>query len=77
MRLFIAVNFSPDFKDDIFRLVQELKSRSQGGTFTRVENIHLTLAFLGEVEKNRLQAVMDAMSVLEFPDLDLVFDHLG
>lgn len=77
MRLFVAVNFSQEVKEDIFRLVQELKGQSQNGTFTRRENIHLTLAFLGEVEKNRLQAVKDAMLAVEFPSLNIVFDHLG
>ena len=53
MRLFIALNFSDSVKDRLCARRDYLKAASAGGNFTRRENLHLTLAFLGETEKDR------------------------
>lgn len=62
MRVFIAIDFAPNVKEYLFRTVQELKKESIGGNFTRYENLHLTLAFLGEVSS---KLVPDIMRVME------------
>jgi len=49
MRLFIAVNFSEEIKNRILALQEKLRSQASRGTFTVPQNLHLTLAFLGEV----------------------------
>ena len=47
MRLFVAVRFSPEVRAALLEAVSALRRRG-GGTFTRPENLHLTLAFIGE-----------------------------
>ena len=49
MRLFVAIQFSPVVKTALLEAVSTLK-RKGTGTFTRPENLHLTLAFIGETE---------------------------
>lgn len=51
MRLFIAINFSEEIKAKIDAIIQELKGNAQKGNFTKRENIHLTLVFIGETTK--------------------------
>ena len=48
-----------------------------GGRRTRRENIHLTLAFLGAVEAERLQRVIAVADLIRLPTFDLVFNRLG
>lgn len=50
MRLFVAVPLSPAVKDMLGRGIADLKGQGSG-TFTRPENLHLTLAFLGETDR--------------------------
>jgi 2'-5' RNA ligase len=59
MRLFIAVNFNEEIKDELYKTICRLRENSLNGNFTRRENLHLTLAFLGETVK--LDAVKQAM----------------
>jgi len=62
MRLFIAIHFKEDIKNELEREIAILKNQSLSGTFTRKENLHLTVVFLGEVPQKRLnqiQIVMD------------------
>lgn len=48
MRLFIAVLFDDKIKGTLLRAVSDLRAQADTGVFTRPENLHLTLAFLGE-----------------------------
>lgn len=50
MRLFVAVRFSPAVERALWRAVGDLRRRGEG-TFTRRENLHLTLAFIGETDR--------------------------
>ncbi|WP_312693159.1 RNA 2',3'-cyclic phosphodiesterase [Caproiciproducens sp.] len=51
LRLFISINFDDRMKDSLYGCIQRLKEGSVRGNFTRRENLHLTLAFLGETSK--------------------------
>ena len=50
MRLFIAINFDKNFKDGLINTREELRNQSVFGNFTSGENLHLTLAFIGETK---------------------------
>lgn len=47
MRLFVAVRFSPEIKAALLAAIDGLR-RQSAGNFTHPENLHLTLAFIGE-----------------------------
>ena len=49
MRLFIAVNFDEAAKSRLLAIQDHLKAQSDRGNFSRPENLHLTLVFIGEV----------------------------
>lgn len=60
IRLFIAINFPDDIKNRLSDLTQELKQNTVKGHFTRRENFHLTLAFIGETKyKDQVIQAMD------------------
>lgn len=48
MRLFIAIPFEEEVLDLLFAHSQALRQQALGGNFSRRENLHITLAFLGE-----------------------------
>ena len=58
MRLFLAIPVSPAVRAALLHTAAQMK-RLGSGTFARPENLHLTLAFLGETE--RLAAARDAL----------------
>jgi 2'-5' RNA ligase len=57
MRLFIAVNFDEEVKDALTALQDRLRNLAAGGNFSRRENLHLTLAFLGETPESRVPPI--------------------
>ncbi len=75
MRLFIALPFSEAFRQVLLDGIRQLRDQSQGGNFTRPENLHLTLAFIGEyADPDR---VLAAMETVDFAPLTLRLRGLG
>lgn len=76
MRLFIAINFDEDTKKNMLAVQQRLKAWGKG-SFSRPENLHLTLAFLGEVAAERVGEIQSILDQLNVPRLRLLFNHVG
>jgi len=55
MRLFIAIEIPKEIKDELHKLQNELRRAGAEVSWTRPENIHLTLRFLGEVGEYQLE----------------------
>ncbi|HNX29306.1 MAG TPA: RNA 2',3'-cyclic phosphodiesterase [Syntrophomonadaceae bacterium] len=62
MRLFIAIDLNEEIKDNLIRIILQLKNKSLRGSYTRRENLHITLVFLGEVEKSKINLIEQAMN---------------
>lgn len=75
MRLFVAIRFEPAMEERFYSMVCALRARSSGGTFTRRENLHLTLAFLGETDN--FQGAKRAVASVTGNPFPLRFDGLG
>jgi 2'-5' RNA ligase len=68
MRLFIAIHFSPEVKRLLLRTIESLRAQAAGGNFTREENLHLTLAFLGAtINESAARAAIAAAAAPPFP----------
>ena len=77
MRLFIAVNFDDNVKQQIISLQEQLRARSVRGNFSRPENLHVTLAFLGETPEEKLPALLNIIDSVQTPPFEIIFDHTG
>ena len=63
MRLFIAIRFPGNIKDALSDTMADMRRQGISGNFSRAENLHLTLAFLGEVESPKIVcAAMDKVN---------------
>ena len=76
MRLFVAINFDEETKQNIIAVQQRLRELGRGN-FSRPENLHLTLAFLGEIAPERVAVIRRVMDQMAVPSLSLVFDQVG
>ena len=60
MRTFIAVDLSEEAKNCVGQLIDRLKSHGWGVRWSKPENVHITLRFLGEVPDKLLPQVFEA-----------------
>lgn len=75
MRLFIAINFNEKILDALTGFQEEMKIHGVKGNFTKRENLHLTLAFIGDY--GNPDKVLDAMEQVSFEPFDISLSGVG
>ena len=75
MKLFLAINLSPGMKAALTKVQRAMYDRGVRGNYTPEENLHLTLAFIGEYPN--AEPVMDALSDVTFTPFELALDGVG
>lgn len=60
MRLFVAIDLDADIKNKIGDVVNRLKALGASGSFIYKENLHLTLIFIGETDRE--EDICEAMN---------------
>ncbi|MBR5047770.1 MAG: RNA 2',3'-cyclic phosphodiesterase [Eubacterium sp.] len=75
MRLFISINFDKKTTDLLQDLQAELQARGIRGNYTRPENLHLTLAFIGEYVNP--DDILDILETISFEPFTLRLESLS
>ncbi len=75
MRLFVAVQLSDELKKSITATLHDLKKEGVRGNYVPMQNLHLTLAFIGEVKDS--ESVKTALSGVKFKPFRLTLSQTG
>ena len=75
MRLFIAVQLNSYLRGALQDMQDAMREQGVQGNFTRTDNLHITLAFIGEYSDP--SAVLDAISGVDFEPFDIRLEGLG
>ena len=75
MRLFIAIQFEEDILQALAKLQSEWKALGMQGHVALPQNLHLTLAFIGEY--GNPDAVLDAMADVPLSRFSIHLDGIG
>lgn len=67
MRLFIAIQLSPEMKKALVSCMHDLKKQGVEGNYVPAQNLHMTLAFIGEYDDpGKVKEVMGKVPLPEF-----------
>lgn len=79
IRIFTAIDFDKNTKSYFQNINDKLKVNCMKGRFTHIENFHLTLQFIGEVDKSYVPKVIDIMKecVSKQQPFNITLDKLG
>lgn len=75
MRVFVAITLSDELKKTITGTLHDLKQKGIKGNYVPVQNLHLTLAFIGETDKPG--AVKEALRNVSFKPFRLSLSDMG
>ena len=73
-RLFFALNPDPPTRARLAQIQSELRLQ---GRPVAVNNLHMTLAFLGTVHRSQISTLHKIAAAMVFPDIALVLDFAG
>lgn len=75
MRLFIAINLNDEMKDALMDIQDTMWTYGVRGRETPAENMHLTLAFIGDYDDpNHVKSVIDGIEIRPF---DITLSGIG
>lgn len=75
MRLFVAVQLSGEMKTAVTGAMHELKKAGVKGSYVPLQNLHLTLAFIGETKESA--SVKEALQGITFKPFRMAFAEMG
>jgi 2'-5' RNA ligase len=78
MRAFIAIDLDEKAKEQIKKIVKQLKKQDFfKGKYVEEENFHLTLKFLGEISNEKVEKIKDELNKLDFGEFKVKLRRLG
>ena len=75
MRLFIAINLDDNIRNALAEMQDSMRRQGVRGNYTKIENLHLTLAFIGEYSD--LDALNDALASVPLEPFRLALRGYG
>ena len=77
-RCFVALGLSRDAINEVKRIQDLLKSKNMFiGKFTELENLHLTLKFLGEIDNDKINDVKEKLRKVRSDSFFIDFGKVG
>jgi len=75
MRAFISIDLPKEAKEKVKEIQDKLPEFS--GKKTEIENLHLTLKFLGEVDEEVIEKVKERLREIKFNSFETEIDSIG
>ena len=79
VRTFIAVKLSREAREEVLRILEELKKIKADVKWVSPETIHLSLKFLGNIEKEKIPGIEKQLREVckDFSPFDIVLENIG
>jgi len=74
-RCFIAINIPKNIKNKIYEIQNQLPEFI--GKKTKLENLHLTLKFLGEINEDKIEKIKEKLKQTKFKKFNTTLDEVG
>ena len=71
MRLFLAIELTDDVRAHLLATRKRLETGLPKFSYTKPENLHLTLKFLGDVEPKRVDAITESLAKISTQRIEL------
>ena len=75
MRVFISIDVPEKVKEEIKKIQSQLPEFM--GKKTELENLHLTLKFLGEVSEEKVEEIKEKLKEIKFKKFETEIDEIG
>lgn len=78
MRLFVAIEIPAEVRRALATVIARLEKTGRGARWVRVEGIHLTLKFIGEMDEQKIPAIDEALRDVRLPaPVEARFRNIG
>jgi len=77
MRLFVALDIPQDIRARISAFAEQIRPLCPGARWARLEGLHITLKFIGEIPDAKLPEITQALAGIKASPFDVKFENVG
>jgi len=77
MRIFIALDIPGEVRQRMAQYIEHVREYAPQARWARVEGLHVTLKFVGEVKDGQLQRIKEALKSIRHDPFDVTFESVG
>jgi RNA 2',3'-cyclic 3'-phosphodiesterase len=77
MRIFIALDIPGEIRARLAEYMERVRSYAPGARWPRVEGLHVTLKFVGEVKDQKVEEIKRALATVKAPRFEVTFTNIG
>lgn len=77
MRYFIALDFNQEDREKFRALAEKLKTHAKKARIVKSDHVHLTLAFLGEIDREQVEQAKTVVNAIDEESFTLEFDTVS
>jgi 2'-5' RNA ligase len=77
MRIFIALDIPDEIRTRLSEYVDHARALAPDARWARIEGLHVTLKFIGEVTEDRVQEIKTALALVKAQPFAVRFDGVG
>jgi 2'-5' RNA ligase len=77
IRAFISITLSNEAIKEVANIQEQISKVNLTGKMTELNNLHLTLKFLGEIEKEKIEEVKKALRTIKFFPFEVKLGQMG
>lgn len=77
IRAFICIDFPDEIIKEVSRVQSLIQNKKFIGKLTELENLHLTLKFLGEISQEQLEKVIEQLEKISFQEFQAKLLNIG
>jgi RNA 2',3'-cyclic 3'-phosphodiesterase len=77
MRIFIALDIAPEIREHLHHYVERVRRFAPDARWSRIESLHVTLKFIGEVSEATMQEIQRALTPIKAQPFEIEFKDIG
>jgi 2'-5' RNA ligase len=77
MRLFVALDIPEEIRERLRQYAERVQSFALDARWARIESLHVTLKFIGEVKDEKLAAIKSALAQIKARPFQVEFKEIG
>jgi 2'-5' RNA ligase len=78
VRVFVALDIPEEVRAALGKLIAKLRPACRAARWARIEGVHLTLKFIGEVQPEKIEPIKASLRQISFPrPIEMKFRNVG
>ena len=71
MRIFIGIELPKEIKEELFNVQKKFDRKNSKIKWVSKNKLHLTLKFIGEVEKDKIDLIVERLNIINFDSFEV------